>query len=156
MNIAELNMIGIGAGEIKIDENISCRVCLASDVKLCDIMDSPRFGNKAEVKPVHLMITVIYIPLFCLYFAKWEMRGDYDPPENHRSIVKPWGGGLWVTVQATEHLKEAISSSIARIVAGKYRGGTDGKTIIPGPSLAQDFKDAGWIEPTPETTPSGQ
>ena len=158
MNIADLHMSGIGAGDFKIDENIPCRVCMASEVKLCDILEPGRgFGSsKPEPKAVYLMFTVVYIPILSLYFAKWEMRDDFDPPNQHRTIVKPWSGGLWVTVQATEHLKEALNLSIARLVAGKYRISMDGKPIVPDPSLVQDFRDAGWVEPTPETTPSGQ
>lgn len=150
MNIADLNMSGIGSGDIKLDENIACRVCLASEIKLCAITDLPKsFSTKPDSKPVYLVFTVVYIPTLELYFAKWDLRGDYDPPEQHRTIVKPWSGGLWVTVQATEHLKEAIKLSIARIVSGEYYINTKGKPIDPDASLLQDFKDAGWVENPP-------
>jgi hypothetical protein len=157
MNIEDLNMSGIGSGDIKLDESIACRVCLASEIKLCDITDLPKsFSMKPDSKPVYLVFTVIYVPTLELYFAKWDLRGDYDPPEQHRTIVKPWSGGLWVTVQATEHLKEAIRLSIARVVSGEYYINTKGKPIVPDASLIQDFKDAGWVEPTTETAPSAQ
>jgi len=153
MNTADLHMSGIGSGGIKLDENIPCRVCLASEIKLCDLLEPSKFG-KVETKPVYLMFTVVYLPTLELYFAKWDLRGDYDPPDQHRSLVKPWGGGLWVTLQTTEHLKEAVKLSIARIVTGEYYMNTKGKPIIPDSSFVQDFVDAGWGEPPPVTIPS--
>jgi hypothetical protein len=123
---------------------------MASEAKLCDIISPPvrGFGNP-ETMIVYLVFTVIYIPTFELYLTKWAMRGDYTLPDQHRSIVKPWSGGLWVTVQATEHLKEAIHISIARVIAGEYCD-MKYKSIVPDPSLLQEFKDAGWGEPPPE------
>ena len=157
MNIAELNLSGIGTGDIKLDDKVDIRICFASEIHICDMLEPPRgFGSKGESKNIYLQYTVVYIPVLQLYFAKWDLRGDYEPPPQYRSIVKSWGGGLWVTIQATEHLQEAIKFAVARLLSGEYHINTKGHTIIPNKSLIQEFKDAGWIEPTPETIPSGQ
>lgn len=139
-----------GMSGMKLDTKTDIRVCVSSDILLCQI-EAKKNGYKVE--RVHLYVTTIYIPELSIYYTTWAIReGNVAKNEQHRLEIVEWGGGLPITIKSMAHLKEAITNCISLIASKNYEISGRGEYITePVDEFRQAFIDSGWQE-TPVTS----
>jgi hypothetical protein len=129
------------------DSKTDIRVCLASDIWLCQVAKSGYRGNR-DNESVYLFFATTYLPELEIYFTTWALRaGNTGSEQQHRLEIMEWNGGLPINVRSGEHLQEALKSSIALIASGKWEWPGKDYTVSPVAEFKQSFLDAGWIDP---------
>jgi hypothetical protein len=137
------------------DSKTDVRVCLASDILLCQVAKSGyRGGSGLESNhKVYLFFATTYLTELEIYFTTWALRaGNTGSEQQHRLEIMEWKGGLPINVRSGEHLQEALKSSIALIASGQWEWPGKDYTISPVDELRQSFIDAGWVDP--QTVPA--
>jgi len=136
------------------DDKTDVRVCVASDIMLCQV-EKPGYRNSGkETEFVYLFFTTTYLPELEIYFTTWAIRlGNTGHEQQHRLEIMEWKGGLPINMRSAEHLKEALAGSISLIASGKWERPGKTYTISPVDEFKQAFLDAGWIDPKAQATP---
>lgn len=89
-----------GMSGMKLDTKTDIRVCVSSDILLCQI-EAKKNGYKVERVHLYVNFTTIYIPELSIYYTTWAIReGNVAKNEQHRLEIVEWGGGLPITIKS--------------------------------------------------------